>query len=119
MTSPSLRGFKLGDEIQLTFRPLTDTYFGLIRDGVDSLNWRSYPTYQDTFKIVGLYNELRIIATFLPIFQPPVCGRALHPSTQNQFRYEGDYSFVLDTPRVTKPSSFKRIKFPSRRWAST
>src|SRR5450759_303934 len=53
----NLRGFKLGDEIQFTFRPLTDTYAGLIRDGVDSLNWRSYPTYQDTFQIVGLINS--------------------------------------------------------------
>jgi ABC-type antimicrobial peptide transport system permease subunit len=90
-----LRGFKLGDEIQFTFRPLTDTYFGLIRDGVDSLNWRSYPTYQDTFKIVGLYNSTNNWAFFAYI---PISS--LRPgftsTTQNQFRYE-EYNFVLDS----------------------
>ena len=30
-----MRDFKLGDEISLTFRPLTDTYLGLIRDGIE------------------------------------------------------------------------------------
>ena len=84
----NLRGFKLGDEIQLTFRPLTDTYFGLIRDGVDSLNWRSYPTYQDTFKIVGLYNGTNNWA-----FYAYIPTSSLRPgfasATQNQFRCEG------------------------------
>lgn len=92
-----LRGFKLGDEIQFTFRPLTDTYFGLIRDGVDSLNWRSYPTYQDTFKIVGLYNSTNNWA-----FYAYIPTSSLRPgfasATQNQFRYEG-YNFVLDSSR--------------------
>jgi ABC-type antimicrobial peptide transport system permease subunit len=93
-----LRGFKLGDEITLTFRPLTDTYFGLIRDGVDSQNWRSYPTYQDTFTIVGLYARTTYsgIYAYIPT-------SSLRPgftsATQNQFRYEADYSFVLDSPR--------------------
>ncbi len=35
----------------------------------------------------------------MPIFQPPVCGRALHPQLKYQFRYEDDYSFVLDSSR--------------------
>jgi len=51
----TMRGFKLGDEITLTFRPLKDIFCGFIRDGEDTSAWRSYPTYQDTFKIVGLY----------------------------------------------------------------
>jgi ABC-type antimicrobial peptide transport system permease subunit len=90
-----LRGFKLGDEIQFTFRPLTDTYFGLIRDGVDSLNWRSYPTYQDTFKIVGLYNSTNNWAFFAYI--PTSSLRpGFTSTTQNQFRYE-EYNFVLDS----------------------
>jgi ABC-type antimicrobial peptide transport system permease subunit len=92
------RGFELGDEITLTFRPLKDTYFGLIRDGVDSLAWRNYPTYQDTFKIVGLYNRTTSIA-----FYAYIPTSSLRPgfasATQNQFRYEADYSFVLDSSR--------------------
>jgi ABC-type lipoprotein release transport system permease subunit len=93
----NLRGFKLGDEIQFIFRPLTDTYFGLIRDGVDSLNWRNYPTYQDAFKIVGIYNSTNNWA-----FYAYIPTSSLRPgfaaATQNQFRYE-QYSFVLDSSR--------------------
>ena len=93
-----LRGFKLGDEITLTFRPLTDTFHGLIRDGVDSQNWRSYPTYQDTFKIVGLYDKTSIFAYFAYI--PTSSLRpGFTSSTQKQFRYEDDYSFVLESSR--------------------
>jgi ABC-type antimicrobial peptide transport system permease subunit len=93
-----LRGFKLGDEITLTFRPLTDTFHGLIRDGVDSLNWRSYPTYQDTFKIVGIYNKTSIFAYFAYI--PTSSLRpGFASATQKQFRYEDDYSFLLDSSR--------------------
>ena len=93
----NLRGFKVGDEIQFTFRPLTDTFFGLIRDGVDSLNWRSYPTYQDTFKIIGLYNSTNDWAIFAYI--PTSSLRpGFASTTQNQFRYE-EYNFVLDSSR--------------------
>ena len=90
------RGFKLGDEITLTFRPLKDTYFGYIRDGVDSLAWRSYPTYQDTFKIVGLYSRTNGYAYYAYI--PTSSMRpGFASATQNQFRYENDYSFVLNS----------------------
>ena len=92
-----IRGFEVGNEIQFTFRPLTDTFCGLIRDGVDSLNWRSYPTYQDTFMIVGLYNSTNNWAIFSYI--PTSSLRpGFASATQNQFRYE-EYSFVLDSSR--------------------
>lgn len=93
-----LRNLNLGDEITLTFRPLKDTYYGYIRDGIDSINWRSYPTYQDTFKIVGLYNSTNGFDYYAYI---PTSS--LRPSfastTQNIFRDETDYSFVLDSSR--------------------
>jgi ABC-type antimicrobial peptide transport system permease subunit len=105
-----MRDFKLGEEIPLTFRPLTDTYFGLIRDGIDSASWRSYPTYQDTFKIVGIYNTTH---GFSPLFFIPTSS--LRPgfasSTQNQFKYLLDYSFVLDTPR-NQTSFIQEYKVP-------
>lgn len=94
----AMRGFKLGDELMLTFRPLTDTFLGLIRDGEDTMDWRSYPTYQDTFKIVGLYEGTTNtgILAYIP-------ASSLRPgfasSTKYPYREEGDYSFVLDTPR--------------------
>ncbi len=91
------RGFKLGDEIQFTFRPLTDTYGGLIRDGVDSLNWGSYPTYQDTYEIVGIYNNT--INWALYSYIPTLSLRpGFASTTQNQFNYE-EYNFVLDSSR--------------------
>jgi hypothetical protein len=94
----SQNGFKLGDEILLTFRPLTDTYFGYIRDGVDSTSWRSYPTYQDTFKIVGLYKATQCCAVYAYI--PTSSLRpGFASSAKNQFKYEADYSFVLDSSR--------------------
>jgi ABC-type antimicrobial peptide transport system permease subunit len=92
------RRLKLGDEIQLTFRPLTDTFLGHIRDGIDSASWKSYPTYQDTFKIVGIYNATSYSAglSFIPT-------SSLRPgftsSTQNIFKYMPDYNFVLDSSR--------------------
>jgi hypothetical protein len=91
-----VRGLKLGDEIELTFRPLKDTYYGHIRDGIDSVLWRSYPTYKDTFIIVGSYThaEFGALSAYIPT-------GSLRPgftsSTQKQFGQEADYSFVLDS----------------------
>ncbi|PKO06494.1 MAG: hypothetical protein CVU41_07190 [Chloroflexi bacterium HGW-Chloroflexi-3] len=92
------RGLALDDEIQLTFRPLKDTYYGHIRDGIDTEQWRGYPTYQDTFMIVGIYNFTMECAywAYIP-------SGSLQPGftslTQDQFRDEVDYSFVLDSPK--------------------
>ena len=94
-----LRGLQLGDELQLTFRPLTDTYLGLIRDGVDSDNWKSYPTYQDTYTIVGIFDRTNANS----VWSAYVPANSIRPgfisATQDQFRWEADYSFVLDSSR--------------------
>ena len=94
----AMRGFTLGDEIQLTFRPLTDTYLGYIRDGVDSINWKNYPTHQDTFTIVGLYDRTIYspLYAYIPTGSLPL---GFTSTTQDQFRGEADYSFVLDSTR--------------------
>lgn len=92
------RRLELGGEIELTFRPLKDTYYGHIRDGIDSDLWRSYPTYKDTFIIVGTYNHKRECSYFAYIptgsLQPGFTS-----STQKLFGEEADYSFVLDSTR--------------------
>lgn len=94
----AMRGFRLGDEIQLTFRPLKDTYYGYIRDGIDSLLWRSYPTYQDTFTIVGLYD--RTTESNLYAYIPTASLRPGYESSmQAQYTWENDYSFVLHSSR--------------------
>jgi hypothetical protein len=92
------RGFKLGDEIQLTFRPLKDTYYGFIRDGVDESAWRSYPTYQETFRIVGIYNNTSVFAylSFIPNSSLP---QGFESAMEPQFRVGLGYSFVLDSSR--------------------
>ena len=93
-----LASLQLGDEITLTFRPLTDTYAGLIRDGVDTLNWRSYPTYQDKFTIVGLYASTNNFAMYAYI--PTSSLRpGFTSTTQSQFNKENEFSFVLNSSR--------------------
>lgn len=91
------RKLNLGDTLQLTFRPLRDTYYGQIRDGIDSVLWRSYPTYQDTFTIVGIYtSRYGAVWSYIP-------SGSLRPgftsTTQPQFRDEAGYTFVLDSSR--------------------
>ncbi len=93
-----MRDFKLGDEIMLTFRPLKDTFLGLIRDGVDTVAWRRYTTYQDTFKIVGLYEGTTNTA-ILAYIPSSSLRTGFASTTKYPYREEGDYSFVLDTPR--------------------
>lgn len=92
------RGLQLGDELQITFRPLTDTYLGLIRDGIDSENWRTYPTYQDTYTIVGLYTITSGSGyySFIPTNSLPAGFTSV---TQDQFNELNDYSFVIDSSR--------------------
>ncbi|PKO02271.1 MAG: hypothetical protein CVU43_08575, partial [Chloroflexi bacterium HGW-Chloroflexi-5] len=93
----SKRGLGLGDKLQLTFRPLRDTYYGRIRDGVDTALWRSYPTYQDTFTIMGIYTSRYGAAmSYIPLgsLRPGFAS-----TTQKQFRNEAVYIFVLDSSR--------------------
>ena len=93
-----LSGLKPGDEISLTFRPLTDTYLGLIRDGVESPRI-NYPTYQDTFKIVGLYNST-VLAYYAYIptnsLRPGFSSTSLY---RDPYLDENNYSFVLHSSR--------------------
>lgn len=91
-----LNELQLGDELEFTFRSLTDTYYGRIRDGVDAENWRSYPSYQDTFTIVGIY--ARTSANIGIAYIPENSLRSGFTSTmQDQFKYESNYNFVLDS----------------------
>lgn len=95
----TMRGFKLGDEIQLTFRPLKDTFLGYIRDGLDSVNWRNYPTYRNTFTIVGVYDKMTPspVYAFIPANSLPPGFTSI--TQDHQFRLDDEYSFVLDSSR--------------------
>ncbi|PKO08810.1 MAG: hypothetical protein CVU40_13490 [Chloroflexi bacterium HGW-Chloroflexi-2] len=91
-----LNDLQLDDEMEFTFRSLTDTYYGRIRDGVDAENWRSYPTYQDILTIVGIYASTSGNAGIAYI--PANSLRPGFTSTmQDQFKYENNYNFVLNS----------------------
>jgi ABC-type antimicrobial peptide transport system permease subunit len=93
----SQRKLNLGDTLQLTFRPLRDTYYGQIRDGIDSILWRSYPTYQEPFTIVGIYtSRYGAVWSYIPSgsLQPGFTS-----ATQPQSRDEAGFTFVLDSSR--------------------
>ena len=98
----TVRGFKLGDEITLTFRPLTDTYLGLIRDGEDTSAWQNYPTYQDTFEIVGIYERTAYTA-FLAYIPASSLRPGFTSSTTYPFSIVGDYSFGSLGVAVIRP----------------
>ncbi|MBE3119971.1 MAG: ABC transporter permease, partial [Candidatus Atribacteria bacterium] len=53
----NVRGLKLGDTISMTLRGLRNPFWGYIT-GDDRENWRTYPTQQETFEIVGIYDDL-------------------------------------------------------------
>jgi ABC-type antimicrobial peptide transport system permease subunit len=91
-----LNDLQLGDEMEFTFRSLTDTYYGRIRDGVDAENWRSYPTYQDTFTIVGIYARTsgNVGIAYIPANSLPP---GFTSTMQDQFKYESNYNFVLNS----------------------
>jgi len=92
----SMNELQLGDELEFTFRSLTNTYYGFIRDGIDAENWRSYPTYQNTFTIVGIYARAsgNVGIAYIPANSLPP---GFTSTMQDQFKYESNYNFVLNS----------------------
>lgn len=100
-----VRGLKIGDQLRLTLRGLKgSSYEGFIQEGVDP-NWAQYATQQQSFEIVGLYDDLTglthnepniytthayITNSCLPTAQESGSGSAIHSS---------EFSFVLDDSR--------------------
>lgn len=58
-----MRGLSVGDKNTLNFRRLNN-FPAYITDGDDKENWQSFPTYEDTFEIVGLISQAKFQATF-------------------------------------------------------
>lgn len=52
-----IRNIKIGDEINFTIHSLTDPYFSYIRGQLDIENWKSYPSQEITYRVVGIYSN--------------------------------------------------------------
>ncbi len=89
------RKLEVGDSLTMTLRGLKDPMGSYIQ-GKDRENWRSYPTYSETFEIVGLYDDMmggmNVGYAYIPNSVLPADAvfsfDILYPSL---------YSFVLDT----------------------
>ncbi len=86
---------KVGDSISMTLRGLQDP-IGAYIQGKDRENWRSYPTYQETFEIVGLYDDWLGLSTYNWAYVPNTVlpADAVYP---DDILYADNYSFVLDS----------------------
>ena len=88
---------KVGDTISMTLRGLKYPISAYIQ-GKDRENWRSYPTYEETFEIVGIYDDLvglssfHYIYAYVPYSMLPV--NVIYP---DEILYPENYSFVLDS----------------------
>jgi ABC-type lipoprotein release transport system permease subunit len=92
------RGLKIGDSIALTFRGLQQSSIGgYIMSEADRENWRSYPTHQERFEIVGLFLSSVGIdpnMVFIPNSTLPIGFER-----QDDSLYYTLYSFVLNSPQ--------------------
>lgn len=92
------RGLKIGDSITLTFRGLQQSSIGgYIMSEADRENWRSYPTHQERFEIVGVFLSTVGIdpnMVFIPNSTLPVGFER-----QDDNLYYTLYSFVLNSPQ--------------------
>ncbi|PKO05851.1 MAG: hypothetical protein CVU41_09500 [Chloroflexi bacterium HGW-Chloroflexi-3] len=93
-----LRDIQVGDTISLIFRDLQDYFHGgYIYGEDDRQNWRSYPTYPDTFEVVGIFesrvgidpNLVFIPQSTLPV-EIGIIEDEVHPM---------NYSFVLKSSK--------------------
>jgi len=99
-----IRGLELGHTITVKLRGLKDP--GAIPEYImsdkDRENWRSYPTYEETFEIVGIYDDI-----INPDYGYPSDNVVYIPNStlpagfenQDDSRENYNYSFVLDSPR--------------------
>ena len=94
------RKLKPGDSLTLVFRPIKQPNGAYIQVEEDRQNWRTYPTYQETFTIVGIYDSEYTMGTFgyNNVFIPNSTLPAGLEYTYNELDFSR-YSFVLKSPR--------------------
>lgn len=94
------RGLSVGDRITLKLR--AGPYGPYIDPAKERHAWHGYETHTEEFEIVGLYGRLAPYPQDQPtlfsinVYIPDSCMPAGYDSTERI--WEGDYSFVLDSP---------------------
>jgi hypothetical protein len=91
-------GLELGDEMQLTFRPLKDTFSVIFGMASIHRSLEKLPDLPGYLQIVGLYNRTSCCALYAYI-PTNSCSRALHHHLKNNLSGKTGYSFVLDSSR--------------------
>lgn len=97
-----IRDFALGDTITLTLRGLHDPYLPeYIMTETDRERWRSYPTTQVTFEIVGIYDRPGSIYGSVGDDQVYIPYSTLPEGVENTYSgmLRGYYSFVLESSK--------------------
>ena len=92
-----LRDLSVGDTVKLLFRKLDKHFFGYIAFEDEIAGWREYPTYEDEFEIVGIYDAWDSSNSMLSHVN---C--IYIPDSALPVGFEGDvykYSFVLKSSR--------------------
>jgi ABC-type antimicrobial peptide transport system permease subunit len=96
----NLRNLELGDTISVTLRGLQNPYVGYITRS-DREKWRSYPTYEETLEIVGIYDDLPGLDSLTHTTMAYVPNSILPADVVYPLDgvYASMYSFVLDSSR--------------------
>ncbi len=93
-----LRDIQIGDTISLIFRDLQSNFLkGYIYSEYDRQNWRDYPTYPDTFEVVGIFESrvgIEPNLVFIPQSTIPVEIGIIEDE-----EYPMNYSFVLKSSK--------------------
>jgi ABC-type antimicrobial peptide transport system permease subunit len=97
-----IRGLELGDKITVKLRGLKDPFTAeYIMTDKDRENWRSYPTYEGTFEIVGIYDDMNAAYGWESdnhVYIPNSTLPAWFENHYDSLEYSR-YNFVLDTCR--------------------
>jgi len=102
------RGLSVGDELTITMVALKDPFVSFIRSAEDIANWRSYPSQEVTYEIVGVYSnswmdssqvfENFFSQSFVPLSTIP--QEYAYPAYWSGLKdRNAGYSFVLKDPR--------------------
>jgi len=93
-----LRDIQVGDTISLIFRDLKELFRGgYIYSEDDRQNWRDYPTYPDTFEVVGIF-ESRVGIDPNQVFVPLSALPAEIEKTEDEV-HPYYFSFVLKSSK--------------------
>ena len=109
-----MRGLGLGDKLTVTMRPLKDPFKAYIRNQEDIENWKTYPSQEVTYEIVGIYSNSSLDEGTIGIYDYSSTESFVPNSTfADEYAFPNNqspqkekavyYSFVLKDPRMQDP----------------